>query len=147
MAIPQTLILNPYYFMKKSYYLAAAALGVATTTGLVAGFSFAHPLGLGQAAREEIQAVHTAIGENDYDAWASAMQERVTMMRTHADELEASINPDTFAKIVEAQQLLLAGDREGAKAIFDELGIHGFGFGKPMFMHRIGPLGPPDSQQ
>ncbi len=62
--------------------------------------------------------VKAAVAANDYDAWASAVED-TKFAEKHADK----INEDTFNKLVEAYSLREAGDKEGAKAIMQELGI------------------------
>ena len=62
--------------------------------------------------REEI---HAAIDDEDYDAFQDAIE---------GTRLEDTINSESdFKKIVEAHELKEAGDREGAKEIFEELGL------------------------
>ncbi len=70
---------------------------------------------------ENKEEVKIALENNDY----SAFQE-LTTDKPFAGEITEEI----FAKMVEAHQLRLAGDYEGAKAIHDELGLKkGYGHG------------------
>lgn len=79
--------------------------------------------------RTKHEAVRTAIENNDYSAWATAVAGT-----PQADKIDAT----TFPKLVEAHTLREAGDHDGAKAIMAELGLerpegkHG---------HRGGPRG------
>jgi len=67
---------------------------------------------------EHGQAVHDAIEAGDYQAWADAMQ-------NHPDAAEL-VNEETFNKLMEAHQLMEDGDKDGAKEIFESLGLeHG----------------------
>lgn len=72
------------------------------------------------------EAARTAIENNDYSAWATAVAGT-----PRADKVDAT----TFSKLVEAHSLREAGDHEGAKAIMQELG-----FKKPHGKHG-GPRG------
>lgn len=70
----------------------------------------------GEGGHEERQAIRDAVKAGDYGAWLEAMAEH-----PHADELDLS--EEAFAQLQEAHGLMQAGDKEGAKAIFDALGI------------------------
>ncbi|MBL4662041.1 MAG: hypothetical protein JKY22_00370 [Flavobacteriaceae bacterium] len=59
------------------------------------------------------EAAHTAVENNDYDAWALAVAN---------SPRESTV--DTFNKLVLATQLREAGDHEGAKEIMKELGFN-----------------------
>jgi len=120
--------------MKKSYYLATAALGLLITTAVV---------GLATKAADtnattppappcHNQEFKDAVLNNDYNAWKTAMETKATEMRVQADKLAASINQATFDKLVQAYQLVKDGKPDEARAIFEELGIAGWG-----------PMGPP----
>ena len=114
--------------MKKSYYVTAAVLGLLITTAAVGITSFAatnNPDFSGLA--EKRQAIRQAVTDGDYDSWAAVMQEKVQAMRDRANEMEGRINQETFDKFQEAHQLMQDGDVEGAKAIFEELGMKGPG--------------------
>lgn len=64
--------------------------------------------------KERRDAVHTAIENNDYSAWATAVAGT-----PRAEGIDAT----NFSRLVEAHTLREAGDRDGARAILDELGI------------------------
>jgi len=106
----------------------AALIGILVTTALVATFTFAsdtdadtpHPMHKHQEMKEIIE-------NNDYDAWQALMQEKVEVMRERADTIKTSINEETFSKLIQAHELLEQGDREGAREIFEELGLKGPG--------------------
>lgn len=63
--------------------------------------------------------VRETIENGDYNAWAELMSQR-----PNANEL---VNPDTFTELQEMHELLQAGNREAAKKIADDLGLHKFG--------------------
>ncbi len=71
------------------------------------------------AHKEQRTAMKTALDTNDYEAF------KIAVVGSHlADTITTEAD---FEKMVDAQQLLKVGDRKGAKAIFDELGIKGPG--------------------
>ncbi len=72
-----------------------------------------------EAHKESFEAVKTAIENNDYAAFISAVAD--TPM---ADVIDTEAD---FAKLVEAHELREAGDHDGARAIMDELGFEGRG--------------------
>ncbi len=72
-----------------------------------------------QEVREEIK---EAVENNDYDAFVLAA--------TDTKLIEAIEDEDDFELFVEAKELAESGDREGAKEIFEELGIEKPGHGK-----------------
>lgn len=125
---------------KTGLYLAAAALGVVTTTALVGVTTFART---GEPAGNNFPAHHQimqSLTNNNYDAWATAMNDQVKTLRQRADELEAKITQENFDQLVKAQQLLKDGKVKEAKAIFQALGLGGFMPPHPMF-HRGLKLG------
>lgn len=118
--------------MEKKQYLLAAFLGLLVTTLVVSSTSFAFGGKRGDDSnvndnREQMQ---TAITNNDFATWQTAMNTRVVEMRQQATDLESKINQDTFNKLTQAHQLMQAGKIDEAKAIFDELGMFGPGMGK-----------------
>lgn len=78
-----------------------------------------------EAARESQkdtrQAVETALAENDYEAFLVAVAD--------APLAEVITSESDFIKLVEAHELMESGDKEGALAIIEDLGIKGFGLG------------------
>ncbi len=68
--------------------------------------------------------IKTALENNDYPAWQE-------LMSNHPKALE-KINEENFTKLVEAHDLMISGDKEGARAIMDKLGVGKMGmkFGK-----------------
>ena len=114
--------------MKKTHYAIVAMLGLLITTAVVGITSFA---ATDNAIKPDWKAQHQEMRQimidGNYEAWSQSMQEKVTYLRQHADELEGSINQETFNKLQEAHQLMQDGDIEGAKTIFEELGIAGPG--------------------
>jgi len=67
-------------------------------------------------ARDEMQAL---IDSGDYDSWRAAIEKRQAERFNILDV----INSDNFDKFVEMHNLMKAGDREGAQAIAEELGM------------------------
>ncbi len=66
--------------------------------------------------REGNQDIRDAIENNDYDAFVEATIDK---------PISEQVTPENFAKFVEAHELMQSGDMEGAKEIFEELGIKG----------------------
>jgi hypothetical protein len=67
-------------------------------------------------------AVETAMTAGDYSAWKALMENK----NGRGLEMLDKITADNFAKFVEMHNLMKAGDKDGAKAIADELGLPGF---------------------
>lgn len=91
------------------------------------------------AMQEQMQAVQTAIENNDYASWEGLMQERIAKM-------EDSITEENFQKIQEQHQKMSqlrdaveqareSGDWSEVEALKPELGTEGFRMGK---MHKGG---------
>lgn len=74
--------------------------------------------GEGLGGGEHAQAVKDALDNNDYSAWLEAIKDA-----PNYDELTTAINESNFAQLVEAHNLMESGDVDGAKEIFDQLGI------------------------
>ena len=72
---------------------------------------------------EKMEAMKTAIENQDYAAWAELAPKK----------LQEQITEENFAQFCEAHQLMANGDMEGAQTIFDSLGIE-----RPM---KKGPRG------
>lgn len=88
------------------------------------------------ARKENHEAVEAAFEANDYQAFLTAIAD--------SPMADRDISADDFAKMAEAHELMESGDREGAKAIFDELGLEGRGMGMGKGMgggHRGGGFG------
>lgn len=64
---------------------------------------------------EKHEAINEAIENNDYNAWVEA--------KGGLGKFEDSINEENFSQYAEAINLKKAGDYEGAKLIFENLGI------------------------
>ncbi len=62
------------------------------------------------------EAAHTAVENNDYAAWVSAVEGG-----PRADQVDAT----TFSKLVEAHNLRESGDHDGARVIMQDLGFKG----------------------
>lgn len=114
----------------KKLHLIAAALGLLVTTAAVSVASYAatttttFPV---QDRFSEKRVVHQAIDDGNYDSWKTAMEENVVAIRKHADEMQSSINQETFNKLVSIHQLIEDGKFEEAKALREDLGFIGFG--------------------
>jgi len=114
--------------MKKSYYVTAVVLSLLITTALVSVTTFAaSDNGNKPAWLEKRQEVRQAIVNGDYDAWASAMQEKVQTMHDRADELESNITLERFEQLQQVHQLIQDGQKDEAKELMAELGLKGFG--------------------
>ncbi|MBU0647615.1 hypothetical protein KJ855_00370 [Patescibacteria group bacterium] len=62
--------------------------------------------------------IKEALANNDYAAWSEAIADS-----PRAEEMLATIDETNFDKLVEAHNLMEAGNKEGAKAIMEELGL------------------------
>jgi len=117
--------------MNKLYVLAAAS-GLLITTAAVS-LTASAATSTSTTPRlprfEDQRALMQTVDSGNYDGWKSAMEERVTTMRQHADELEKNISQDTFDKLVQVHQLMKDGKIDEAKALRSELGEIGFGLG------------------
>jgi hypothetical protein len=90
-------------------------------TGLITGGAIIATAASAYAfSPQNIDSIKTALDNNDYSAWQTAIVDS-----PNADELTSTINESNFSQLVEAHQLMQDGDREGAKAIMEELGING----------------------
>ncbi len=67
------------------------------------------------------QEMKEAMESGSYEAWATLAAE-TPMGQKHAEK----ITPENFKKLQEAHRLMEAGDKDGAKAIMDELGVKPF---------------------
>jgi hypothetical protein len=124
-------------FHKKTL-LTLAVLGLILTAGIASTFAFGGEQGQKAnwsaediaAKRAAHEGVMTAVENGDYSTWLE-----LTATRPNAPE----VSEQDFASFREAHNLMQAGDYEGAKAIFDELGIDkGFGKkGKFKGMHKM----------
>ncbi|MFA4930378.1 MAG: hypothetical protein WC570_00725 [Patescibacteria group bacterium] len=65
--------------------------------------------------REEVEA---AMDAGDYTTWSQLVADS-----PRGDKLLSVINENNFAQFAAAHQLMESGDKEGAKAIMDELGL------------------------
>lgn len=82
--------------------------------------------GIAQGERpndEDREAIMAAIEAGDYATWKTLSDEKGGNVMSEAIE-----NEEDFSKLVEAHKLMKAGDKDGAEAIFKELGID---FGGP----------------
>lgn len=75
-----------------------------------------------EAMREHKNDIHSAIAAKDYEAFKEAIEGSA-----FADMIDSEAE---FNRLVEAYELMRDGDREGAKDIFDELGLPGLGMDK-----------------
>jgi len=101
--------------------LGAAALAVLLTTA--AGVTYTLAQGVGEDEghhnrgdmKEKHEEVKQAIESGDF----TAFQEAVGDHKKFADK----ITQENFDRLIEAHELMESGDKEGAQAIFEELGI------------------------
>jgi len=122
--------------------LAVVALTASTAFAYQGGFARNNVFSADMTARHEAmterrEAMQNVFVDGDYATWQAQMQERVSDMRNQASELEAKISEDSFAKLQEAHELMVAGDFAGAQAIHEELG-----WGDKRGFSRRGPGGP-----
>ncbi len=118
--------------MSKSYYFLTAAVGLLITTAAVGLTSLAATNATDPSAKpadRHRQEIGQTIDDSDYEAWSAMMEERVTNLRTRADELASKINQANFDKLVEAHRLMSEGNYEGAQTIMAEVDL-------------MGPMGP-----
>ncbi len=69
------------------------------------------------------EAMRTAIESNDFAAWKTAMENRISEKQRHLSELSGKINEDTFNKMAEAHKLRQEGRYDEAKTIMEGLGL------------------------
>jgi len=85
------------------------------------------------ARRETMQVKRTAMDEiftnNDYEAWKTLMEEKVSEVRARADAMAAEITEENFSKLSEVHKLMQDGNYEEAGQLREELGF-GRGMGK-----------------
>lgn len=109
--------------------LSALGLGLLASTALVAPTAQAQqaqsaqtPAGKMEAAharpprltKEQRETMRTAIEQRDYNAWKEVLGDR---------PITKKITEDTFATFCDALDKLRNGDKEGAKQLFDQLGL------------------------
>ncbi len=106
--------------MNKSKKIAIAVITILSAVGLSGFASVASADDGGQNQErhrmdpETRQAWKQALENNDYEAWLAIAGDK---------PITEKINEENFSQFVEAFNLKEAGDFEGAKAIFDELGL------------------------
>lgn len=117
---------------QKSKYLlasiaAVAAIGLITSVGV--GFATSgSDEGLAKedwkAQKMEKQEQMKEIMDNgDYEAWQTAMNEKVDMMLEKAEKFEASINQETFENMQQVHSLMQEGKYDEAKELAGELDL------------------------
>lgn len=84
-----------------------------------------------KAMQSHRQAVEAAIDAGDYAAWKAAMDNK--LKGQSAEDVITEENFPTFVKMHEAKE---SGDLETAKALAEELGLDGIGFGRGSGMGR-----------
>lgn len=128
--------------MKKSkFYLLSGFLGLVVTTLLVSQLASADELDVNNYRRgqnfdparheemlanresmsEQHQALLEAIENRDYEAWKSIIDSR--------PKITDFVTADNFETFAQMHDYMQAGDFEQAKALREELGIEGVGFG------------------
>jgi len=124
---------------EKTIRLGAIAFAVIVTVGAGVTYSFAqdHEGERGEKWREHSErheAVKAAFETGDYTSFVEALPEDHPKLEVVTEE--------NFGQLQEAHQLMKDGDRAGAKAIFEELGIekkfHGKKYGKKR-LHKGNP--------
>ena len=127
--------INTHMKNKKLFNLGLVVAGVVALTGITMASAALPERGQGnrnfdpsnlpaekQAHFEEMkltkEAVKTAVENNDYTAWVDAHGDG-----ERGQKMLEIINESNFDRLVEMHGLMQAGDREGAKAIAEELGL------------------------
>lgn len=80
--------------------------------------------------------------DQDFSAWQAQMQERASEIEQQAQNIRNNATQENFDRLVQAHQLMQAGDQKAAREIMDQLHEDG-GFGPMMggrFDHK-GPMG------
>ena len=75
-------------------------------------------MGRGHFNKGQNEAVRTAIENKDFSAWKDAV-----VKTPMGDEMLTKINEANFSKLLEMHNLMQSGDRDGAEAIREELGL------------------------
>jgi hypothetical protein len=121
--------------MSKKYYLGVALVALLITT---VGVSALVSASEGDFQRGEMrgekfspekmeemkankEAMKAVVESGDYEAWKALVEE------SGRDKILETITADNFAQFVEMHNLKQADDREGARAIADELGLKKIG--------------------
>jgi hypothetical protein len=124
--------------MKKSYkttmgVFALAAVALVGSQMVVSAYQGEGGQQKGQGYSEERRATMTQVfADSDFEAWKAQMQDRGRIS-------EDMLTQETFAKMEQVHQKMLAGDYEGAREIRNELGLgqgRGTGQGKGKGMGR-----------
>ncbi len=120
--------------MSNKHYLIAALGGLIVTTLTVSLAVSAAPTNdlnqpeLKQHMREEQQLMRQIMEDQDYGAWSQRMSELADKLRIHADQIDASINEQTFDILLEAYELKQNGQYEEALQLLKENNVE-LGFG------------------
>jgi len=105
--------------MKKTIlYAGIAVLSLVVTTAIVSGATYAFQgkqMSWRNHDSEQHMAISTAMENNDYNAWVTAVGENCPIV--------GKISEADFVKLTEAHKLRKSGDMEGAQAIMGELGV------------------------
>ncbi|HAT03190.1 MAG TPA: hypothetical protein DCS29_00220 [Candidatus Magasanikbacteria bacterium] len=83
--------------------------------------------GLNEEHRAEMDSL---LQVGNYDAWKAAMETHATEMGKDTPPMLEQVTAENFDRFVEMHNLMKAGDRDGAKAIADELGLKEMGLGR-----------------
>jgi hypothetical protein len=107
---------------KNKIYLLASFMGLIITTLVVSNLASAHeePKGANfDPTRHE--AMQEILTNRDYQAWKETVDSR--------PHISDYITEENFDQFVDMHELMMAGDREGAQEIRDELGLPERGMG------------------
>lgn len=119
----------------KEKYIGLAVLALILTAGISTAFADDSTNSNFQTRRAEMEQVREAhqaqmqevFANGTYGEWVALQnqnfEDRISQMRNHHMEMMGGISEENFGQFAEAHLLMQAGDFEGAKAIFDELGI------------------------
>ena len=112
-------------FLTASTLIVGAISGAAIMTTISPNSAFADETdcpraeqGLGNRGQmnEHREAARTAIENNDYNAWATAMTDA-------PEEMQNKVNEQTFANLKQAHQLRAEGKYEEARTLMESIGF------------------------
>ncbi|MEA2112541.1 MAG: hypothetical protein U9P50_01040 [Patescibacteria group bacterium] len=118
--------------MKKEKVIGLGLLSLFLIAGVSTVFANGYGGGVDREARQATMEEHKAqmgeIFENGtYSDWVNFsnqnLEEKISGMRERHTERMSQITSENWEGFTEAHRLMIAGDVDGAKAIFEELGI------------------------
>ncbi len=121
--------------INKEKIVGLAVFALILTAGISTAFADNVSSDVRKAEMAEQKAEMQEIFENGtYSDWVnltnSNLEERIIRMREQHQEKSSQVTEENWDRFVEAHELMVAGDKEGARAIMEELGIERGGMGK-----------------